>query len=145
MPFCVLILGTGCGRLLRCALTARREDHEQVLALEERLSFDDRELLRVVRHALEDLPPYLLMDHLAAPEHDRHLDLFYCLEELSQTLEFGLDVMLRDLRPQLHFFLLDDVLLAPLVLLALDGLKLEASVDLHATDRRARLWRHPEV
>src|SRR5207247_8513023 len=97
MPFWVLILGTGCGRLLRCALTARREDHEQVLALEERLSFDERELLGVVSHALEDLPPYLLMDHLAAPEHDRSLDLFSCLVELSQTLSLGSECIPRDL------------------------------------------------
>src|SRR2546421_4565395 len=142
MPFCVLILGTGCSRLLRRALTARREDHEQVLALEERLAFDDRELLGVVRHALKDPSPYFLVDHLAAPEHDRPLDRFSCLEELSQTLEFGLEVMLRDLRPQLHLFQLDDVLLAPLVLLALDGLELEASVVHQAADRRARLRRH---
>src|SRR2546421_2474179 len=99
MPFCVLILGTGCGRLLRHALTARREDHEQVLALEERLAFDDRELLGVVRHALEDLSPYLLVDHLAAPEHDRHLDLFSSSRDCRKPLDLVLKARFSTFRP----------------------------------------------
>src|ERR1700737_670368 len=106
MPFWVLSLGTG--RLLRsalrralrrrlgCALSrgglaraapAWRQDHEQVLALEQGLALDDREVLGVVRHALQDLAPYLLVDHLAAPEHDRHLYFFSSFEELTQTFE----------------------------------------------------------
>ena len=50
--------------------------------------------------------------------------------------------MLGHLRPQLHLLELDDVLLAPLVLLALDGLELETSVVHQPRDRRLRLRRH---
>src|SRR5439155_188279 len=78
------------------------EDHEEVSALEQRLALDDRERLGVVRDAIEDPPADILVDHLAAPEHDRHLDLLSCFEELSQTLELGLEIVLGDLRPQLH-------------------------------------------
>src|SRR5947199_6170137 len=82
------------------------------------------------------------MDHLAAPELDCHLFLLACFYELLQPFELGLEIVLGHLRPQLHLLELDDVLLAPLVLLALDGLKLEASVVHQAADRRARLRRH---
>src|SRR6266567_8093344 len=72
-PFRVLSLGTG-GLLAgarRGALPGGREDHEQVLALEERLSLDDRERARVVGHPVEDSPPDVLVHHLAASKHDR--------------------------------------------------------------------------
>src|SRR5260370_21491921 len=87
MPFWVLSLGTRRHLFLggRGALAARRQNHEQVLALQQRLAFDDRELLGIIGHALEDLPPYLLVDHLAAPEHDRHLDLLSSFYAFLQT------------------------------------------------------------
>src|SRR6266852_7223799 len=138
-PFIVFFLGTGSCRLLWGSLAAGRKDHEQVLALEERLAFDDREQLGIVSHALEYPPPDLLVDHLAAPEHDRHLYLLSCFEELLQTLELRLEIVLRDRRSQLHLLQLDDVLLAALVLLSLDRLELVASVVDQAADRRARL------
>src|SRR5207245_11620709 len=87
-------------------------------------------------------PPDVLMHHLAAAEHDRHLYFFACLEELLQTLELGLEIVLNHLQPQLHLLKLDDVLLAPLVLLALDGLELEASVVHESRDRRLCLQHH---
>src|ERR1700737_563090 len=145
MPLRVLSLGTGRSLLPgggRRALSARGKDHEQVLAFEQRLALDNREWARVISDPVEDSPPDVLMHHLAAAEHDRHLYFFACLEELLQTLELGLEIVLGHLGPQLHLLELDDVLLAPLVLLALDGLELEASVVHQPRDRRARLWRH---
>src|SRR5713226_3819974 len=144
IPFWVLSLGTGgCGLLGgRRGLAARREDHEQVLALEQRRALDDRERLRVVRDSVENPPSDVLVDHLPAPEHDRHLYLLSCFEELLQTLELRLEIVLGDLGSQLHLLQLDDVLLAALVLLALDRLELVASVVDQAADRRARLRRH---
>src|SRR5581483_11455729 len=143
MPFRVLILGT-CRGLLgrRSGLAARGQDHEEVLALEQRLPLDDRERARVVRDPVEDLPPDVLVHHLAASEHDRDLHLFAGFEELLQTLELGLKVVLGHLRPKLHLFQLDDVLLPPLFLLSFDRVELEASVVHQAADRRARLRRH---
>src|SRR2546423_5751632 len=142
MPFCVLSLGIGRLGLLRCGLTGRRQDHEEVSTLEQRLALDHRERLSVIRDAIEDPPTDILVDHLAAPEHDRHLDLFSCFEELTQTLELGLEIVLGDLRPKLHLLQLGDVLLAALVFLLLDGLELVASVVNQAADGRARLRRH---
>src|ERR1700680_654699 len=131
MPFWVLILGTFRGLLggalggrLRGGLPAWRQDHEQVLALEQRGAFDDGELLRVVRDPVENPPPDVLVDHLAAPEHDRHLNFLSCFEELLLLLELG------------------DVLLAAMVLLLLDRLELVPSVVDQPADRRARLRRH---
>src|SRR5690242_19297585 len=141
-PFMVFCLGTGRSQLLRRSLAAGLDYHEQVPALQQGLAFDDRELLGVVRHALEYIPPDLLVDHLAAPEHDRHLHLLSSFEELLQPLELRLEIVLRHLWAKLHLLQLDDVLLAPLVLLALDGLELVASVVHQAADRRVRLRRH---
>src|SRR5882762_7087758 len=138
MPFWVLSLGTG-GCLLDGALAARRKDHEEVLAFEQGCAFDNREGLRVIRDPVEDPSPDVLMDHLAAPEHDRHLYLLSCFEELLQTLELRLEIVLGDLRPQLHLLQLRDVLLAALVLFLLDRLELIASVIDQAADRRAGL------
>src|SRR6266404_6956198 len=143
-PFLVLSLGTG-GLLAggrSGSLAAGREDHEQVLAFEQWLALHDGEGACVVGHPVEDSPPDVLVDHLAAPKHDRHFHLLACFEELLQTFELGLEIVLGHFRPQLHLLELDDVLLAPLVLLALDGLELEASVVHETGDRRARLWRH---
>src|SRR4029077_7176970 len=103
------ILGTGCsllgGRLChsrRGGLPAWRQDHEKVLALQQWRAFDDRELLRVVRNAVEDPPPDVLVDHLAAPEHDRHLYFLSSFEELLQTLELRLEIVLGHFWPELH-------------------------------------------
>src|SRR5258708_8741431 len=149
MPFCVLILGTGRslldggrGRSGRGGLPAGREDHEEVLALAQRGALDDRELLRVVRDTVENSPPSLLLDHLAAPEHDRHLNFLSCFEELLQTFELRLEIVLGDLWSELHLLQLRDVLLAALVLFLLDRLELVPSVVDQAADRRARLRRH---
>src|SRR5450756_283588 len=150
MPFWVLILGTGgcrllgrrCRRCHRCRRAAWCEDHEQVLALEQRRALDDSERLRVIRDPVENPPADVLVDHLAAPEHDRHLNFLSCFEELLQTLELRLEIVLGDLRSQLHLLQLGDVLLAALVLLFLDRLELVASVVDQAADWRARLRRH---
>src|SRR3982074_563242 len=103
MPFLVLSLGTGRGLLCGRALAAGRQDHEQVLALEQGRTLDDRERLRVVRDAVENPSPDVLVDPLAASEHDRHLYLLSCFEELLQTLELRLEIVLGDLGSQLHF------------------------------------------
>src|SRR5712691_5560506 len=82
MPLRVLILGTGHSLLAGCrrrALAARGQDHEQVLAFEQRLALDDCEWARVISDPVEDSPPDVLMHHLAAAEHDRHLYFFACL------------------------------------------------------------------
>src|ERR1700693_1475458 len=134
IAFCVLSLGTG-RALLGGALPSRREDHEQVLALEEGRTLDDRERLRVVRDPVEDPSGDVLVDHLAAPEHDRHLYLLSCFEELLQTFELGLEIVLRNLWPELHLLQLRDVLLASLILFLLDRLELVASVVDQTADR----------
>src|SRR2546425_589646 len=156
-PLRVLILGTGRGllggwlrsclsrglaRSLAGRLAGRSEDHEQVLAFEQGRPFDDGELARVVRDPVEDPSPDVLVDHLTPSEHDRHFHLFACFEELLQPFELGLEIMLCHFRAKLHLLELDDVLLAPLVLLPLDGLELESSVVHQPADWRAGLWRH---
>src|ERR1700680_1661799 len=145
-PLRVLILGTG-DRLLRsgngrCTLTARRKAHENVLSFQHWLSLHNREWALIATHTFEDPSPDVLVDHFATSEHDRHFHLLAGFEELLQTLELGLEIVLGHLRPKLHLLELDDVLLAPLVLLPLDGLELVASVIHEPADGRACLWRH---
>src|SRR5580704_7854101 len=84
----------------------------------------------------------VLVDHLAAPEHDRHFYLLSCFEELLQTLELRLEIVLRNFRTELHLLQLGDVLLAALVLFLFDRLELVPSIVDQAADRRARLRRH---
>src|SRR5438445_3607678 len=143
IPLRVLILGTGRHRLLRRGrLAARREDHEEVLALEQWGALDDRELLRVISHPVQDPSTDVLVHHLPTSEHDRHFHLFAGFEELLQPFELGLVIVFRHLGAELHLLELGDVLLAPLVLLLLYGLELVASVVHQAADRRLRLRRH---
>src|SRR3984893_60063 len=143
IPFRVLILGTG-GRsfwfsLFGGGLGVRRQDQEEVATLHDRRPLDDRDVLRRVRHPIEDPSPDLLVDHLAAPEHDRHLDLLALLQKLFDALELGLEVVLGHLRPELHLLELDDVLATPLVLLLLDRLELVLAVVDQAADGRLSL------
>src|SRR6195256_978902 len=145
IPFRVLILGTGRGsfwfRFFGGGLGVRGEDQEEVAALHDRSALDDRDVLRRVRHPIEDPSPDLLVDHLAAPEHDRHLDLLALLQKLLDALELGLEVMLGDFRPELHLLELGDVLAAPLVFLLLDRLELVLAVVDQAADGRLSLRR----
>src|ERR1700736_5669973 len=148
MPLRVLSLGTlggllgfrggrpgGVGR----GLVAGGQDHEQVAALHYGSALYDGDLLGRVRDPVEQPPPDVLVDHLAAPEHDRHLDLLALLQKLPHALELRLEVVVRHLRPQLHLLELDDVLPPPLVLLALDALELEPTVVQQPANWRARL------
>src|SRR5467141_747777 len=156
-PLRVLILGTGGGLLggallshlrgcrggrLWDRLPAWSEDHVEVLAFEQGGALDDRERLRVIRHPIENPPADVLVHHLPSSEHDRHFHLLACFEELLHPFELGLEIVCRHLRAELHLLELDDVLLAPLVLLLLYGLELEASVVHQPGDRRLRLRRH---
>src|SRR5579859_530133 len=138
IPLRVLILGTGgCSfwlRLLGCRLGGRGEDQEEVAALHDRRPLDDGDVLGLFRHPIEDASPDLLVDHLTAPEHDRHLDLLALLQELLDALEFGLEIVLGHLRPELHLLQLDDVLAPALVLLLLDRLELVLAVVDQAAD-----------
>src|SRR5438105_459520 len=128
MPLRVFNLGIGRGR----------QDQEEVAALHDRRPLHHRDVLGRVRHPVEDPSPDLLVDHLAAPEHDRHLDLLALLQKLFDALELGLEVVLGHLRPQLHLLELDDVLAPPLVLLLLDRLELVLAVVDQPADRRLR-------
>src|SRR6202521_1169171 len=93
IPLRVLILGTGGGSfwlwLFGGGLGVGGEDQEQDAALHDRSALHDRDVLRRVSHPIEDPSPDLLVDHLAAPEHDRHLDLLPLLQKLFDPLELG--------------------------------------------------------
>src|SRR5215471_6319970 len=125
---------------LRLRLVQRSEDHEEVAALHDGLALDLRDVLGRVGHPLEQPSTDVLMDHLTAAEHDRHLDLLTLLQERPHASEFGLEVVIRDLGPKLHLLELDDVLPPPLILLPLDRLELVTAVIQQPADRRAGLW-----
>src|ERR1700694_1583539 len=145
MPLRVFNLGTGGGSFwfsfFGGGLRVGCEDQEEVAAFHDGRALDDGDVLRRVRHPIEDPSPDLLVDHLTAPEHDRHLDLLALLQKLFDALEFGLEVVLGHLRPELHLLELDDVLAAPLVLLFLDRLELVLAVVDQAADGRLSLRR----
>src|SRR3712207_5181723 len=102
---------------------------------------DDRELLELLREAVEDRLAPLGVRHLAPAEHDRDLDLVLVAQEALDVALLGRVVLLGDLRPELD--LADDDLLLVLagLLLLLRLLVLVLRVVEHARDRRARLRR----
>ena len=83
----------------------------------------------------------VLVHHLAAAEHDGELDLVALLEEGLDGMELRLEVMLADLGAKLHFFDLDDVVLAASIFIFLQALEFELAVVHDPGYRRLRLGR----
>ena len=81
---------------------------------------------RSLRQAVEDVPPEVGVGHLAAPEHDGHLDPVPLREEPHHVALLEVVVVHLDLRPHLDLLDLDD----PLVLLRLLGLLRLAVLEL---------------
>src|SRR5438045_2031322 len=77
-PECVFCFGivSFCSCVLR-----RSEHHGHVPALEERRRLDLPDLLDVLVETHQEVAPALRMLALAAPEHDRHLDLRALVQE----------------------------------------------------------------
>src|SRR4051794_3330309 len=102
------MIGVGGGaapRLLLLALDrgdpCRAEHHRHVAAVLLGPLLDDREIVEVLREAVEDHLAALGVGHLAPAEHDRHLDLVARLQEALDVALLGVVVMLSDLRPEL--------------------------------------------
>ena len=81
------------------------------------------------------------MGHLAAAEHDRHLDLVARLEEALDVALLGVVVVLRDLRPELDLPDVDLLLVLARGLLLLDLLVLVLRVVQDAADGRLGVGR----
>jgi hypothetical protein len=129
-------------RALGLLLGQRAEDHDHVPALDERVALDDGDVLELRGHAVEKLASELLMNHLAAAEHDRELDLVPVLEKVLDVPELGAEVVVADLGTELHLLQADKVVLLAGVLLALEGVELEASIVHEAAHRRLCHRRH---
>src|SRR4051812_34149678 len=89
------------GGCLRRRDARRAEHHRHVAAVLLGPLLDDRELVEVLREAVEDHLTALGVGHLTPAEHDRHLDLVARLEEALDVALLGVVVMLGDLRPEL--------------------------------------------
>ena len=105
----LLCLGLG-GADTRLAQGVQHHRHVATVLAGRRL---DRGVLgHLLRDPLEDLAPDLRVRHLAAPEHDRELDLRSFAQEALDVLHLGFEVVPVDLGPELH--LLDDDVGRPL-------------------------------
>src|SRR5207237_8738165 len=99
-------------------------------------------LRQLLAPALEDPPPDLGMRHLAPAEEDRCLDLVPIGQEALDVLLLELVIVLVDLRPELDFLDLDDLLVLfgralPLLFMVL------VAPEIHdAADRRRRRCRN---
>src|SRR5215216_1442859 len=120
----------------------RRKHHRHVAAVLLGPLLDRGQLAEVLREAVEDHLPALGVGHLAAAEHDRHLDLVARLEEALDVALLGVVVVLRDLRAELDLPHVDLRLVLARGLLLLVLLVLVLRVVEHAADRRLRLGRH---
>src|SRR5882757_8810898 len=93
-PLCVFCFGISFDScVLRWA-----EHHCHVPPFEERLCLDHADLLDVVRQAHQQVAPAIRMLALAAPEHDRHLDLRALVQEALDVAFFRVVVVNSDLR-----------------------------------------------
>ena len=130
-----LSLGRRFGRPLR-------QDRVHLVAFLPRRRLGDRHLRQVVDQPLQNAPADLRVRHFASAEEDRRLDLVAVGQEALDVLLLELVVVLVDLRPELDFLDLDDLL----VLLGLPGallfLVLVAPEVHDAADRRVRRCRN---
>src|SRR5215208_1280624 len=94
--FCFGIVSSG-----SCVLR-RGENHGHVAALEEGRRLDLPDLLHVLVEAHEEVAPALRLLTLAAPEHDRDLDLRALVQEARDMASLRLVVGLADLRSELY-------------------------------------------
>src|SRR3954467_1229615 len=87
-----------------------RQDRVHLVAFLARHRFRHRLVRQVVDQPLEDAAPDLGMRHFTAAEEDRRLDLVAVREEALDVLLLELVVVLVDLRAELDFLDLDDLL-----------------------------------
>src|ERR1051326_7878230 len=80
-PECVFCFGI----CLRSCVLRRAEHHRHVPPFEEGLGLDRPDLLDVVREPHQEVAPSVRMLALAAPEHDRHLDLGALVQEAQDV------------------------------------------------------------
>src|SRR5262249_24381261 len=101
---CLFVFGISFGhsRVLR-----RSHQHRHVASLEERLLFDLADLVAVIRQPHQLVPHTLWVRRLAAPEHDRHLDLRALVEEALDVALLGVVVVNPDLGPELDLLDVD--------------------------------------
>src|SRR6476469_1489398 len=89
-------------RILRWA-----EHHGHVPPFEERLRLDQADLLHVIREAHEQIAPAIRVLALAAPEHDRDLDLRALVQEALDVALFRFVVVNPDLGSELDLLDVD--------------------------------------
>src|SRR5215210_889587 len=103
VPLCVFVFGISLyPRVLRWT-----QNHHHVATVEERLRFDLPDLLDVLRKPEQQIAAALRMGRLAAPEHDRHLDLGALVQEALDVSLLGVVVVYSDLRSELDLLDVD--------------------------------------
>src|SRR3954471_2477971 len=101
------------GIFLRSCVLGRAEHHRHVPPFEERLGLDETDLFHVVREAHQQVAPAIRMLALAAPEHDRDLDLRALVEEALDVAFLGLVVVNPDFGSELDLLDVDLRLVLP--------------------------------
>ena len=119
------------------------EHHRHVAPVLQRALLDDAELGELLGEAVEDRDAALGVRHLAAAEHDRHLDLVLVAQEALDVALLGVVVVLGDLRAELDLADRDLLLVLARLLLLLRLLVLVLRVVEHAADRRLGLRARP--
>src|SRR5436190_7211116 len=115
-----------------------RQDRVHLVAFLARRRLGHRHVGQFADQPFQDAPPDLGMRHLAAAEEDRRLDLVAVLEEALDVLLLELIIVLVDLRAELDFLDLDDLLVLLRRPRALLFLILIAPEVHDAADRRHR-------
>src|SRR4051794_40063747 len=98
---------------LRPRILRRAEHHHHVATVEQRLRLDLTDLLDLFRQAHQQVATAFRVCRLAAPEHDRHLDLGALVQEALDVSLLGLVIVLANLRSELYLLDIDLRLVLP--------------------------------
>ena len=134
---CVFCFGISLdSRILRWA-----QHHGHVATFEQRLGLDQADVLDVLCETHQEVAAAIWMLALAAPEHDRHLDLRALVEEAHDVALLGVVVVNPDLRTELDLLDVNLRLVLPGELRLLLQLVAVLPVVHDAGDGRIRLGR----
>ena len=118
------------------------QDHDEISSFKFRRQFDLSPLLRLLRNSAQHVSSQVGVGKLSSSENDGHLGLVSLLQESFDMTKLELEIVFLGLRPQFHFFEMDDDLLLFRLMRLLALLIFELSVVHDAADGRLRFRRY---
>jgi len=138
--FCSVTALTALPLLHRLLLAKRVHEHNHRSAFEPRRRFDRPVRPQLIGELIQQAPADIRMRHLAPAEKHGQFHFVAGIEKLRGLAALCLEIMIVDLRPNPHFFQLDDVLIATRLSLFPALLISELAVVHEPGHGRNRIW-----